>query len=159
MESWLEQVVAWHDFYVIVGSAGAGLTGLMFVVVSLGQRTFAESRDTGVRAFVTPTVVFFTSVLVIAAAMTVPHLGSSTTALLLTAGSLAVLGYLLTRGTHRMWRTSNLDRPDWWWYFGLPVLSYGAMIVGATLTWRRDERGLDVVAAATIALLVVGIRN
>src|SRR5262249_16865942 len=80
MESWPEQIVAWHDFYVIVGSAGAGLTGLMFVVVSLGQRTFAESRDTGVRAFVTPTVVFFTSVLVIAAAMTVPHVGPATIA-------------------------------------------------------------------------------
>lgn len=32
-DTWVQQIEAWHDFYVIVGSAAAGLTGLMFVVV------------------------------------------------------------------------------------------------------------------------------
>ena len=39
-KAWLEQLEGWHDFYVIVGSAAAGLTGLMFVVVSLGPKSF-----------------------------------------------------------------------------------------------------------------------
>ena len=66
-ESWLQQMEAWHDFYVITGSAAAGLTGLMFVVVSLSPGTVVDRTAIGVRAFVTPTVVYFTTVLVVAA--------------------------------------------------------------------------------------------
>ncbi len=58
-EAWAQQVEAWHDFYVIVGGAAAGLTGLMFIVVSLGGTV--RRAAPGVRAFVTPTVVFFSS--------------------------------------------------------------------------------------------------
>ena len=59
-KAWLEQLEGWHDFYVIVGSAAAGLTGLMFVVVSLGPKVISGRGSAGVRGFVTPTVVFFT---------------------------------------------------------------------------------------------------
>jgi hypothetical protein len=41
IEPWLKQLEAWHDFYVVVGGAAAGLTGLMFVVVSLGPKVIA----------------------------------------------------------------------------------------------------------------------
>jgi hypothetical protein len=63
---------AWDNFYVIVGSSGAGLTGLQFVVMAL----VAESRERGaplkpssdtIDAFGTPTVVHFSAVLLLAA--------------------------------------------------------------------------------------------
>jgi hypothetical protein len=71
---WLHQLGAWHNFYLLLGTAAATLTGLMFIVVSLGPRLIATHTATGVRAFVTPTVMYFTTVLVVAALMTIPAL-------------------------------------------------------------------------------------
>lgn len=53
-EAWLEHASAWHDFYVIVGRAAVGLTGLIFVVVARGPNMIATRGAAGVRAFVTP---------------------------------------------------------------------------------------------------------
>src|SRR6266581_3685631 len=61
---------AWENFYVIIGSSAAALTGLQFVVVVLG----AEARSIGpeVGAFGTPTVVHFCAALLISAILSVP---------------------------------------------------------------------------------------
>src|SRR2546429_2745940 len=61
---------AWENFYVIIGSSAAALTGLQFVVVVLG----AEARSIGpeVGAFGTPTVVHFCAVLLMSAILSVP---------------------------------------------------------------------------------------
>src|SRR2546426_5610570 len=61
---------AWENFYVIIGSSAAALTGLQFVVVVLG----AEARSLGpeVGAFGTPTVVHFCAVLLMSAILSVP---------------------------------------------------------------------------------------
>ena len=34
IDPWLQQLVAWHNFYLLLGSAAATLTGLMFVVLA-----------------------------------------------------------------------------------------------------------------------------
>jgi CBS domain containing-hemolysin-like protein len=64
-DPWLQQLEAWRNFYMLLGTAAATLTGLMFVVVSLGPQQIGARTATGVRAFVTPTVVYFTTVLVV----------------------------------------------------------------------------------------------
>jgi hypothetical protein len=56
-DPWLQQLYEWRNFYVLLGAAAATLTGLMFVVVSLGPHLIAAHTATGVRVFVTPTVV------------------------------------------------------------------------------------------------------
>jgi len=42
---WAEALKEWHDFYVLVGTAGATLLALLFVAVSLGHR-FLDRRAT-----------------------------------------------------------------------------------------------------------------
>src|SRR5256884_2881638 len=76
---------AWENFYVIIGSSAAALTGLQFVVVVLG----AEARSLGpeVGAFGTPTVVHFCAVLLMSAILSVPWRAVSHAGL-----SLAVVG-------------------------------------------------------------------
>ena len=61
---------AWESFYVIVGSAAAALTGLMFVVLALVADSANSSRQ--IDAFGTPTVVHFGTVLLISAIMSAP---------------------------------------------------------------------------------------
>lgn len=36
--SLLKEIEGWHEFYLPIGSAGAALTGLLFILVSLGPR-------------------------------------------------------------------------------------------------------------------------
>jgi hypothetical protein len=62
----------WGNFYVITGSAAAALTGLTFVVIALAAGAIRVST-TGLRAFITPTIVHFGTVLALAAFLSVPH--------------------------------------------------------------------------------------
>ena len=68
----LPALAGWENFYVILGSAAAGLTGLTFVVVALA----ADANMThlsGLRTFVSPTVIHFSSALWITALCSVPR--------------------------------------------------------------------------------------
>src|SRR4051812_13392512 len=96
----------WHDFYVVSGGGASALVGLMFVVVSVGQIGARSRAD--VRAFISPTVVFFASVLVIALAMLVPDLGPTARGIVI--GGIGVGGaVLLVRSrVHRQLRPHQL---------------------------------------------------
>jgi hypothetical protein len=89
MNAWLQQIREWHEFYLLVGTSVAALTGLMFVVVSIGPEVITGRPTAGVRAFVTPTVVYFTTVLVVSAVMIMPHVDPLVLGVLLLLGSVA----------------------------------------------------------------------
>jgi hypothetical protein len=57
---------AWHDFDLLIGTAAATLVGLMFVAASIGASVFLEKDRAAMKAFISPTVVHFSAVLVIA---------------------------------------------------------------------------------------------
>src|SRR5690242_18223746 len=104
MGPWAQQIEAWHDFYVIIGGAAAGLTGLMFIVVSLGPSGTVRRAAPGIRAFVTPTVVFFSSVVVVAAVMAMPTLPVAALATGLAVGGIGGVVYMIVIRGHQMWR-------------------------------------------------------
>ncbi|MGE5224115.1 MAG: hypothetical protein ACM3PY_16870, partial [Omnitrophica WOR_2 bacterium] len=64
----LPYLTNWQNFYIIIGSAAATLTGLMFVVVTLmaSIETHVSTLNAGISAFNTPTIVHFCAVLLIA---------------------------------------------------------------------------------------------
>ena len=64
----------WQNFYMIVGTAAATLTGLMFVATSLvaGIETHVTTANAGISAFNTPTVVHFGIVLLLAGILSAP---------------------------------------------------------------------------------------
>src|SRR2546425_4010701 len=49
----------WESFYVIVGSSGAGLTGLMFVVITLAADSSVPRTPETLNAYGTPNVIHF----------------------------------------------------------------------------------------------------
>src|ERR1700760_1228664 len=71
-DRWLALLESWHEFYLLIGTAGVTLTGLLFVVISFGAQTVASQAATGVRAFVSPNAVFFTAPFGVAAVFLVP---------------------------------------------------------------------------------------
>lgn len=70
-----------------------------------------------------------------------------------------MLIYLVTAGGHGQWRQNKLDRLDWCWYLGLPMLSYGLTLGSGVAMCVRAPFGLEIVGASMILLLVIGIRN
>jgi len=147
----------WSDFYVIVGSSAAALTGLMFVVVALGSERRKLSADS-LEAFATPTVVHFCAALLVGAFVTMPRqtLGSLATCLLVE--SVVGLAYTLWT-TVRARRQKSYDPvlEDWIFHIILPLLAYASLLLAA-LALRR-EWSLYGVAAAALLLLFIGIHN
>ena len=72
----------WDGFYTLAGSTAGTLIGLIFVVITLGIEHTKEGDEHRMRPFITPVLVYFTSLLVIAMAM-VPPLSASARAIAL----------------------------------------------------------------------------
>src|SRR5579863_8997879 len=66
--------VGWENFYFMMGSAGGGLIGLLFVVVTLTTGGDAERLSRGQRLFMTPTALAFALVLAVSAVALAPGL-------------------------------------------------------------------------------------
>jgi hypothetical protein len=153
-------LAGWDNFYVIVGSAAAGLAGLTFVVIAL-IRDARSVRPTGLRAFVTPTIVHFGGVLALAAFLSMPHQHVATLSAGFVAGGLAGLGYGVSTALNlrRQGPEYVPVREDWVWNVILPSLAYAALFLLGALIWVRPAQTLFGVAAISLALLFIGIRN
>src|SRR2546421_7846135 len=68
----LSPLAAWGNFYVIIGSAAAALTGLQFVVIALVAESKTRSTMAEIRAFGTPTIVHFCAVLLVSTILSAP---------------------------------------------------------------------------------------
>jgi len=150
----------WSNFYVIVGSSAAGLTGLTFVVIALvADAHFA--RMSGLRAFVTPIVMHFGTALWISALLCIPgHTAVSVAACMIVSG--AILSAYGAVTTYRMYRGRATYRPvieDWIWNATLPSLCYLALLVAGVLAVRQPALALYFIGAAALTLLFVGLHN
>jgi len=157
----------WENFYVIVGSAAAGLTGLTFVVIALIWDA-ARVRPTGLSAFVTPTIVHFGGVLALAAFLSMPDLTVRILSASFALGGLSGMAYGLfiaatLRGfAENMRREASAYIPvreDWVWNVVLPTLAYTALLANGALIWHHPVAALHAVATLSLVLLFIGIRN
>ncbi len=73
-EAVLSPLATWQNFYTIIGSAAATLTGLLFVVITLiaGRRVRVSSPSSGIAVFNTQNVVHFGAALLVAALLSAP---------------------------------------------------------------------------------------
>jgi len=151
----------WSNFYIMIGSAAASLTGLMFVVITLGAEAQTVSSDKGVRAFVTPTVVHFCIALVISVYLSSPgqtpvSIGAGC-AILGLAGLLYVGSAMLIAGGLREYQPV---REDWIWHGAFPILAYiGFLVVAVVVCTGHLTGGLRVLAADTVFILLTAIHN
>jgi len=150
----------WRGFYGIIGSSAAALTGLTFVVIALAS----ESRPillSGLRIFLTPTVIHFGSALGIAALLSMPgHTPLSIAACAGIGGLLGVIYSLAT--TFRMFRGRGSYTPaasDWIWNAVLPCLCYLALLDSAALIVSHPAEALYVIGITALLLVFVGIHN
>ncbi len=146
----------WHDFYIMMGGAAGALVGATFVVATLAGNI--EKRTIGIRGFITPATVHLGSVVVAAAILMVPTLDTLFLAILLGTGGLAGVIYGII--VYLRITTLKIDLIDRCWYGIFPVLMYGLLGVSAALMFVKDiSAGLELIAAALVTLLIIGMRN
>jgi hypothetical protein len=152
----------WQNFYTIMGTAAATLTGLMFVVTTLiaGIDTHMSTLNAGVSAFNTPTVVHFCAVLLMAGILSAPWQTFSSPGLLLGLLGLGMEFYLIIV-LRRMRRMPNYQSTleDWLWYMAFPLLAHVLLIIAAFVLPENPAPALYIVSSAMMMLLLVGIRN
>lgn len=162
MEAALHVIRAWTNFYIITGSSAAALTGLMFVVITLVASRPREANVTteGMRVFSTPTVVHFCTAFLISGMLAAPWRSvaffSAAIGLVGLGGVVYIAGVI--RGTMRL-TTYHADVDDWIWFVVLPLVAYALVAATALLVPWSPETALFLLAAATMLLIFIGIRN
>ncbi len=152
----------WQNFYMIIGTAAATLTGLMFVATTLiaGIDRHAETMYAGISAFNTPTVVHFGAVLLFAGILSAPWQAVSSVRLVLGMFSLGGVFYLLIV-MRRMRHVPDYETPwkDWLWYLAFPLFAYVVIILAAMALPSNPALALYSISAAMLLLLFLGIHN
>jgi hypothetical protein len=155
-------LTTWQNFYVIIGSAAATLTGLMFVVITLSARVRDRRSSGALGAFATPTVVHFCAALLVAAILSAPWQALWNAGILLGLCGLGGVMYvvIVVRRTRRQ-TDYNPVLEDWLWHTVLPLVSYTALVVAAIVLTGNPNPvpALFVISAVTVLLLFIGIHN
>jgi hypothetical protein len=152
-------LAGWEGFYQVTGEGAATLTGLLFLAATLTSGRNTESLIQGMRLFSTPTVVKFVTVVVASALALTPHAYEGLAAAGLAALGLFGLGYgaRICLGLHR-----SANVPHWsdYWFYGFgPTAAHAGLGLSGLMVLARQPYGDLGLAASTLALLVLAIRN
>ena len=109
--------LSWESYYVIIGSSGAALTGLNFVVIALSAETRVLTPTPGlINTYETPTIGHFCAVLLVSALLSAPwhtvgpvRLGFGASGLAGILYSLVILRRVTTQEGYRP------ELEDWIW--------------------------------------------
>ena len=151
----------WQSFYTIAGSAAGALIGLQFVVLTLIAnlpRRVASSQ--GAAVYSTPTIVHFTTVLVLSGAMVAPWQSVAPVAVLV--GLAGVAGVIYSALNARVMRHAAYrpEMEDWVFHAVLPLLAYAVMAGSSVAGFAQmHEAGLFGIAGKIALLLLIGIHN
>lgn len=153
----------WETFFFLIGSSGAALTGLMFVVVTLAADSTAPRSPDTVNAFATPNVIHFIVVFFLSAVLTAPWQRLRDPAHVLGAGAIGGIVYVLIV-VRRMIRQSADSgyKPvveDWVFHACLPMAAYAMLFVGAAGLSHEQHWALFLIGTVTMLLLAIGIHN
>ena len=153
-------LAAWESFYVIVGSSGAALTGLQFVVMALIMDTDAPRGPSQIAAFGTPTVVHFCAVLLISAILSAPWNSFSSPGLTLAVcGAIGVIYAMIVTLRARRQTGYHPVLEDWVWHVILPFLAYTALLIAGIVLPHHTVLALFTIGAVSLVLLFAGIHN
>lgn len=148
----------WGNFYSLAGTAGASLIGLLFVMVSLGSDMPSERAITGIRVFLTPTLLHFCSALFQALVMLAPWPSMGPAGGCLGACGVAGLVHQISVIRSRKKLAVVLHGwDDWIPYSAVPLLANVCLIAGAVGMIGEKSFALYGVAGATTLFLMAGV--
>ncbi|WP_428485862.1 hypothetical protein [Rhodopila sp.] len=133
----------------------------MFVAASVGSGVYTPDKHHALRAFLSPTVMHFSSVLVACLIIMTPIHRWTLLGLLVGADGLIGFVYAASvwRGMKHHGLLSLIDREDYTFYAICPVFGHVITVVAGILLLLRLNAGFGILALAIAVLLLVGIRN
>jgi hypothetical protein len=153
----MDELREWHEFYALLGTAGATLVALLFVAVSISAGAFTRQRAAATRTFMSPVVVHFSTILLISLLALAPAQPAwlipgliATTSIVGICVSLFVTAKVVRDKSDEVVVTDALA------YGVIPVLGYVATLAAAIMSRRYSP---DLLAAGLLLLLLANIRN
>lgn len=147
----------WDNFYMLVGGTAGTLIGLIFVVISFGGEHAKAGDQDRTRIFVTPVLVHFASLLLIALVMLAP-VSSPVRAGVLGLIGCAGLAYAANLALLAQKRINASEREPFWVAF-LPIAAYACLLVSAAAWALSASFAEEIGAIAAVILLVTALRN
>jgi len=153
----------WDNFYMLAGGTGGTLIGLIFVVIPLGIDHTKKGDELRSRLYVTPILIYFTSLLVIAMVM-VPPMPDMARAVSLGVIGCAGLAYvmnltLLSRGKSVAHGEGLTEGLRLLFYVLLPLTAY-ALFAMSAVAWAFEAPFANAISAfAVVILLLTALRN
>jgi hypothetical protein len=143
-----------------VGSAGAALIAVQFVVITFIATVRGRATAGAVSAFATPTVVHLGATLVISAAMSAPWATLYPVTLVIVVCGVGGLFYVaaVMRRARRQAEYEPVWQ-DWLWHGVGPGAMYAVLAVSPLLRPSALSLSFDLTAAAVLCLVIVGIHN
>jgi hypothetical protein len=154
MDAFALSVEGWHDFYMMIGTAAATLTGLLFVSLSLNADVIFHKSNADLRVLAKQAFSGFIGVLMFAVIFLIPDQGPMGLGVPLVGIDAAML-YLTTRRflgvrrhrSHRWGRGLIILR------FAIPLLCFMTLMVVAILVLLGRTGGLYWLVPVMIMLL------
>ena len=157
----MKELIAWNNFYVIVGSSAGALIGLQFVVMTLISDMPTVRGDAQANnAFATPSLVHFGAVLLLTGILSAPWDGIAVVASLW--GLVGISGIVYSLIVARRMRVQTVYKPvfeDWLFHLLLPFIAYLVLAISAYAAYSNAHVALFFVGAAALLLLFIGIHN
>jgi hypothetical protein len=151
---------SWHEFYGLLGTAAAALVALLFVAVSIGTSVLTPDPQSraNTSTYMSPVVFHYANILFLSLIALIPTQTWEAFGLVIGIASIGSVVYSVVIAG-RVHRNSISDLADRFAYGGIPVLCYTAGLVSAGLLLHESTAGLNLLAGAALALLVINIRN
>lgn len=160
LDAQLPALSGWENFYVIVGSSGAALIGLQFVVIALIKDTRTRTSTGTLSAFGTPTVVHLAGALIIACIMSAPwHSVAGPSTAMVVCGMVGIAYALRVVGQARRQSGYTPVFEDWLWHMILPFSAYALITIDGFILRFAAHGAAFVIAAASLGLLLIAIHN
>lgn len=158
-DEFAETLAAWHDFYLVVGTASATLLGLLFVAVSIDASVLVEQTSGRMRELANQAFWGLIYLLIFSLVFLVPHENSYGLGLTLLVagliGGVRVLrsapGHWVARGETGLWRFA--------WRFPIPALAYLLIIAVAVASLLGQTDWLDWLVLVNAILLSMAARS
>jgi len=155
----MNELTRWTNFYTIMCASSSTLIGLLFVVITFASNRRSEKDAGKIATYLTPTVVYFFSILLTAAVLLFPNHTKLTAASCICAIGTLGLIYAVSLLSRKGITMNFYKFSDQIFYIVIPLLMYCLFILGGTLLFYHTQLGLTMVAIGMVLLLSNNIRS
>ena len=145
-----------ENYFVLTGSGAVTLMGLLFVVITLGAERAERGDERLLRTFLTPTLIHFGVVFLIA----ILALSPEGDGLILPFGLIGITGLVYSLSIAvKAARNGGLFSDAWLFHGGIPIVCYVGIMTAAGLGVTSTRQAYLVLRVVSALLLLAGMRN